>query len=76
MPRHITPLSVVLSLFISLLCPAVACLAVTAQEKGLSIAVEMQRRDQGWGEQRVSMQMVLRNRQGQRSEPFSLADAQ
>ena len=41
--------------------------AMTAQEKGLSIAQEIDRRDQGWGDQRVSMQMILRNRQGQES---------
>lgn len=47
---------------------AAACSAVTAQEKGLSIAQEMHRRDRGWGDQCVSMQMILRNRQGQCSE--------
>jgi hypothetical protein len=36
--------------------------ATTAQDKGLSIAQEMHRRAQDWLDQRVSMQMVLRNR--------------
>lgn len=43
-------------------------IAMTAQEKGLAIAEEMHQRDHGWGDQRVSMQMILRNRQGQESE--------
>jgi outer membrane lipoprotein-sorting protein len=39
----------------------------SAKDKGLQIAQEMHRRDEGWGDQRVSMQMTLRNRRGQQS---------
>ena len=42
--------------------------ALTPPEQlGLEIAREMQRRDQGWMDQRAEMEMVLRNRQGQES---------
>lgn len=60
---------------LSLLCCALSwglssneAQAASDQEKGLSIAQEMHRRDQGWSDQRVSMQMILRNRQGQESQ--------
>lgn len=35
--------------------------------RGLAIAQEAERRDSGWGDQRASLEMVLRNRQGQES---------
>lgn len=38
--------------------------AQTAADKGLAIAREAQSRDEGYGDQRVDMQMILRNRQG------------
>ncbi len=41
--------------------------AETAQEKGLAIAVEAERRDSGWGDSRAAMLMVLKNRQGDES---------
>ena len=41
--------------------------AESAQEKGLAIAREMDRRDRGWGDQRANLVMILRNRQGQES---------
>ena len=41
--------------------------AESPEEKGLSIAREMDRRDSGWGDQRANLVMVLRNRQGQES---------
>jgi len=41
--------------------------AETPQEKGLAIAQEVERRDSGWGDTEVSLQMVLRNRQGDES---------
>ena len=37
------------------------------EQRGLEIAVEMDRRDAGWTDQQADMQMVLRNRQGQES---------
>jgi len=41
--------------------------AETAEEKGLAIAIEADRRDTGWGDQTASLKMVLRNRHGQES---------
>ena len=38
-----------------------------AKEKGLAIAVEADKRDTGWGDQRASLQMILRNRHGDKS---------
>jgi outer membrane lipoprotein-sorting protein len=40
-------------------------LAQSAEEKGLAIAEEMERRDTGWGGSEAKMTMLLRNRQGQ-----------
>ncbi|HBR95852.1 MAG TPA: outer membrane lipoprotein-sorting protein [Gammaproteobacteria bacterium] len=41
--------------------------AETAEEKGLAIATESKKRDEGWGDMKAQMQMVLRNSQGQES---------
>lgn len=41
--------------------------AETPEEKGLAIAIEMDRRDTGWADQQANMQMILRNRQGDES---------
>ena len=41
--------------------------AESPEEKGLTIALEMDRRDRGWGDQRADLVMILRNRQGQES---------
>ena len=41
--------------------------AETAEEKGLAIIVEADKRDLGWHDNQVSMRMVLRNKQGQES---------
>ena len=35
--------------------------AETAQEKGLAIAVEADRRDKGWGDSKAALKMILRN---------------
>ena len=40
----------------------------SAEDRGLEIAMEADRRDQGWGDSRADMTMVLRNRQGETSE--------
>jgi len=45
----------------------VSAYAETAEEKGLAIAVEADKRDIGWGDQTSSMNMILRNRQGEES---------
>lgn len=47
--------------------PAPAAAAETPEEKGLRIAQEASRRDEGWGDYRAAGTMVLRNRQGQES---------
>ena len=44
-----------------------AAWAETAEEKGLAIAEEADRRDSGWGDQEAEMVMTLRNRQGEES---------
>lgn len=41
--------------------------AETPEERGLAIAVEMDQRDTGWGDQGSDMVMVLRNQQGDES---------
>lgn len=46
---------------------ATPVLAETAEQKGLSIAVEANRRDTGWKDSQVTMTMELRNAQGQTS---------
>ena len=52
-------------LFISLLTFNAA--AETAEEKGLAIAVEADKRDQGFGSYTSDIKMILKNRQGQES---------
>ena len=42
--------------------------AETAEEKGLAIAVEVDKRDTGWKDQKSDLEMTLRNRQGQESK--------
>ena len=51
----------------SLALPLEFAAAQSAEEKGLEIAREMDRRDVGWGDQRANMQMTLRNKHGQES---------
>ena len=41
--------------------------AETPEEKGLAIAVEAEKRDNGWGDQTTDMAMILRNKQGEES---------
>ncbi len=41
--------------------------AETSQEKGLTIAEEMDRRDLGWSDSEVAMKMILTNRNGDSS---------
>ncbi len=53
------------SLLLSLLVPA--AWAATAEEKGLAIATEAQHRQDGFNDFTVSMEMILRNRQGDES---------
>lgn len=44
-----------------------AATATDDAAKGLAIAEEADRRDDGWGDERATLEMVLRNRQGQES---------
>ena len=48
-----------------ILTPAVAL--SPAEEKGLEIAIEADRRDEGWQDQKADLLMILRNRHGQES---------
>ena len=41
--------------------------AMSAQERGLEIAVEAKNRDLGWGDMTAEMEMILRNKEGQQS---------
>ncbi|HSJ48359.1 MAG TPA: outer membrane lipoprotein-sorting protein, partial [Gammaproteobacteria bacterium] len=52
-------------LLLSLFMPI--ALAETPEERGLAIAREADRRDQGWGDSSASMAMILRNSQGDES---------
>jgi len=54
-------------LLFSLLVFTGAVLAETLEEKGLAIAVEADKRDQGWSDQATVMKMILRNSQGAES---------
>lgn len=45
-----------------------AAYAETPEEKGLAIAQEAQRRNEGWVDSKVDAKMILENRQGEKSE--------
>jgi outer membrane lipoprotein-sorting protein len=47
--------------------PFVAAHAETPEEKGLAIAKEADARNNGYGDNKVSMEMILRNKQGEES---------
>ena len=59
-----------LLLLIPLILLPLNSLAETAEEKGLAIAVEADRRDTGFGDQITNMVMILRNKQGQESTRY------
>ncbi len=50
------------------LAAALPALAETPEEKGMAIIVEADRRNTGWGDTKVEMEMILRNRQGEESK--------
>jgi outer membrane lipoprotein-sorting protein len=54
-------------LLFSLVAFSGAVLAETAEEKGLAIAIEADKRDQGWSDQATTSKMTLRNSQGAES---------
>ena len=45
-------------------------LAETPEEKGLSIAMEDDKRDNGFGDYEAGLQMILKNRHGEESVRF------
>lgn len=49
-------------------CIALPAAAETPEEKGLAIAQEADRRNDGFGDTSATMQMILRNRQGEESK--------
>lgn len=53
---------------LNLILPTLPLLADTPEKKGLAIAREMEKRDDGFGDSRVDIKMVLKNRHGQSSE--------
>ncbi len=61
--RRIAPLPIAL-LLISLLLPGAAAFAATPEEQGFEIAARSDRSDRGFGDSRVRMTMVLRNKAG------------
>lgn len=52
---------------ILMLISSFSSFAETAEEKGLAIAIESDKRDQGWVDSRVNLEMVLRNSRGSES---------
>ncbi len=56
-----------IALALSILFPA-ASQAISVEDRGREIAIEIDRRDQGWGDQQATTHMILRNRQGQESK--------
>jgi outer membrane lipoprotein-sorting protein len=56
--------------FVALCCSmlvSVSAWAQSAEEKGLEIAVDTDKRDSGWGSMRAQMEMILENRTGKTS---------
>ena len=53
-------------LSVVLLSPVLA-LAATPEEKGLEIELERDRRDTGWGDNQATLEMILRNKNGDES---------
>jgi outer membrane lipoprotein-sorting protein len=58
----------ILSAVIAFGLTSTAALAATPEEKGLEIAKEIDLRDQGFGDSRTNLQMLLSNRHGETSE--------
>jgi outer membrane lipoprotein-sorting protein len=54
--------------FLLLIVSALTVQAETAEDKGLAIAVEAERRDKGFGDYTSDMTMTLRNKQGKESK--------
>jgi outer membrane lipoprotein-sorting protein len=56
--KHISILPILLSLLFN------TAFAETPEEKGLAIAIETDKRDNGWTDQIANMKMILKNKQG------------
>ncbi len=65
--RPLVHLSLALPLLGFLVIGAPYVSAETAEEKGMAIALEGDRRDQGWSDSSVTLQMILNNRHGEKS---------
>ena len=62
------PLKLIWGFTLILLLPPFAATAQSPEEKGLAIAQEADKRDSGFGDYTADMQMILMNKQGQKSE--------
>ena len=60
-----------LALFGTLLATPLTSSAETAEEKGLAIAIEGDKRDQGYIDSTSDMRMILRNRAGKAMSSFA-----
>ena len=54
-------------LLLSLCIAATSVFAETAEEKGMAIAIEADKRDTGWKDQKTVNKMILRNRHGKKT---------
>ncbi len=57
----------VLSAIVAIGLTSMSALAATPEEKGLEIAKEIDLRDQGFGDSRTTLEMMLTNRHGEKS---------
>ena len=64
----------ILTLTLLLILPLHNAIAETAEEKGLAIAVEADKRDTGWVDQTADLEMILWNKHGD-SSPFAPVSA-
>ncbi|MGH8034896.1 MAG: outer membrane lipoprotein-sorting protein [Lysobacterales bacterium] len=55
-------------LLAALLAAALPAPAETPEEKGMAITIEADKRNTGWGDSKVEMEMILRNKQGEESK--------
>ena len=63
-------LNKILFSFIAILLSTAALVAQTPEERGLQIAQEADKRDEGFGDIKVKLTMILRNRHGQESTRY------
>lgn len=58
---------IIFTILLFMVLPPQICSAETPEEKGLSIAKEWKERDVGWVDYRANVQMVLKNKHGEKS---------